>query len=41
MELRGIKKEGFKTFHPFINEDYDLIENMNERCVAVINELKE
>ena len=38
--LAELKKEGFKTFHPFINEDYDLIENMNDRCIAVLNELK-
>ena len=38
--LEELKKEGFKTFHPFINEDYDLIEDTNERCVAIINELQ-
>ena len=30
--LEELKKKDFKTFHPFINEDYDLIENTNERC---------
>ena len=38
--LKELRREGFKTFHPFINEDYDLIEDTNERCVQVIKELQ-
>ena len=38
--LEELRREGFKTFHPYINEDYDLIENTNERCEAIIKELQ-
>jgi hypothetical protein len=30
---------GFKTFQPFINEDYDLIEDQNLRFAAIQQEL--
>lgn len=37
--LEELKKLGFKTFHPFINEDYDKIENNETRFVTVLNEI--
>lgn len=35
-----LKKDGFKTFHPFINESYDNIENDIERDDFIIKEVK-
>lgn len=37
--LMGLKQLGFKTFHPYINEDYDLEEDDNIRMDMVINEM--
>jgi hypothetical protein len=37
--LEELKKLGFKTFYPFINEDYDKIENNEIRFVTVLNEI--
>ena len=37
--LKLLRREGFKTFSPFINEDYDLMENGNERKAAIIKEM--
>ena len=39
--LKFIKKEfGFKTFHPFINEAYDAIEDGNLRMEMIQKEIK-
>ena len=38
--LKYLKDIGFKTFHPFINENYDTIENDNDRFNAIVNEIK-
>lgn len=38
--LQALRDMGFKTFHPFIDESYDLIEDNTERIVAVSNEIK-
>lgn len=38
--LESLKKQGYKTFHPFINESYDLIENDEERLYAVVSEIE-
>lgn len=38
--LQALKEMGFKTFHPFIDESYDLIEDHTERIVAISNEIK-
>lgn len=37
--LYELTKVGFKTFHPFINEDYDKIENNEARFIAVLSEI--
>lgn len=38
--LRVLKKYGYKTFHPYINENYDLIENDEDRLIAIVEEVK-
>lgn len=38
--LNYLKKLGFKTFHPYIDESYDLIENDEDRLLAVVNEVE-
>ena len=38
--LEKLKSLGFKTFSPFINEDYDLIKDQRERFFAVEQEIK-
>lgn len=38
--LRLLRKDGFKTFSPYINEDYDDIEDKNDRVNALITETK-
>jgi len=38
--LEKLKSLGFKTFSPFINEDYDLIEDRRERFFAIEQEIK-
>jgi len=37
--LDELKKLGFKTFHPFIDESYDLIKNNEDRFGAILNEI--
>lgn len=37
--LRVLKDYGYKTFHPFINESYDCIEDDESRMVAIIEEV--
>jgi hypothetical protein len=37
--LNYLKKIGYRTFHPYINETYDDIENDQERLVAIVNEV--
>jgi hypothetical protein len=37
--LYELKKMGFKTFHPFINENYDNIKNNEDRLIAVLSEI--
>lgn len=37
--LTYLKKLGFKTFSPFINEEYDSIEDNEERMMAIIAEV--
>tara|TARA_Y100000034_G_C6902669_1_gene417875 strand:- start:2072 stop:3523 length:1452 start_codon:yes stop_codon:yes gene_type:complete len=38
--LDKLKELGFKTFHPFIDESYDKIEDNGERILAIFNEIK-
>ena len=38
--LAALKSIGYKTFAPYINEDYDKIQNDVERMVAIIEETK-
>jgi hypothetical protein len=35
-----LRRDGFKTFHPHINEEYDNIKNKNIRSLAIIEEVK-
>ena len=37
--LKKLKEYGFKTFHPFIDESYDDIDNTGERFLAIENEI--
>lgn len=38
--LKILREYGYKTFHPYINESYDTIENDEERLLAIIEEVK-
>jgi hypothetical protein len=38
--LKELKRIGYKTFSPFIDESYDSIENNEERLMAVFNEIQ-
>lgn len=38
--LKGLRELGYKTFHPYINESYDEIEDDEERLIAVMNEVE-
>ena len=38
--LQYLRKCGFKTFHPYIDESYDLVENDEARLLAVVNEVE-
>lgn len=38
--LRKLKEFGYKTFHPYINEGYDNIEDPEKRILAVVDEIK-
>lgn len=38
--LVALRDRGFKTFHPYIDETYDTIENDNDRMNAIVNEVK-
>lgn len=38
--LQVLRDSGYKTFHPYIDESYDLIENDEERLNAIIKEVQ-
>jgi hypothetical protein len=38
--LKFLKKSGYKTFDPYINESYDDIENFVDRQKAIVDEVK-
>jgi hypothetical protein len=38
--LKHLKKLGYKTFHPYINESYDDVINLSDRLKMVVLELK-
>jgi hypothetical protein len=38
--LQVLKEYGYKTFHPYINETYDTIENDEDRLLAIVEEVK-
>lgn len=38
--LAALRQIGYKTFHPYINEEYDLIENNVDRMNAIVREVK-
>ena len=35
-----LRKIGYKTFHPYIDETYDTIENDEDRLVAIMDEIE-
>jgi UDPglucose 6-dehydrogenase len=37
--LETLRSHGYKTFHPFINESYDAVENDAERMQLIFNEI--
>lgn len=37
--LKELRREGFQTFHPFIDESYDNIKNRDERIAAIIRQI--
>lgn len=38
--LKALRDVGFKTFDPFIDESYDLIEDDEDRIIAMVNEVE-
>jgi len=38
--LQGLREIGYKTFHPYINEDYDTELDDNKRLLKIIHEVK-
>lgn len=38
--LSVVRQYGYKTFHPYINETYDTIENDEDRLLAIVEEVK-
>ena len=38
--LEFLRKLGYKTFHPFINEEYDTIQNDSDRLLAIVAEVE-
>ncbi len=38
--LARMRDIGYQTFHPYINETYDTIENDEERLIAIVNEIE-
>jgi hypothetical protein len=38
--LKSLREMGYKTFHPYIDETYDTIENNEARLLAITNEVK-
>lgn len=38
--LKSLRDMGYKTFHPYINESYDEIENEQDRLLAVMDEVE-
>lgn len=38
--LKQFREMGYKTFHPYINESYDLIEDPELRLIAVVQEIE-
>ena len=37
--LEVLRQQGYRTFHPFINEEYDTLRNPDERFDAIVNEI--
>ena len=38
--LKKLKELGYRTFHPYINEEYDNIEDSIQRMKAIVKEIK-
>ena len=37
--MAELKRLGFKTYHPFIDESYDQIDNLHQRIIAIKKEI--
>jgi hypothetical protein len=35
-----LRELGYKTFHPFINESYDTIDDHGDRMISIVNEIE-
>lgn len=38
--LKALRERGYRTFHPYINESYDLIENDEKRLLTIVDEIE-
>ncbi len=38
--LKYLRELGYKTFHPFINESYDTIDDHGDRMISIVNEIE-
>lgn len=38
--LRALRQRGYKTFYPYINESYDMVDNDIERLIAAVDEIE-
>lgn len=38
--VAALRECGFQSFHPYIDETYDTIENDHDRMIAIVNEIK-
>jgi len=38
--LKNLRSFGYKTFHPYIDETYDTIDNDEDRVEAICNEIE-
>jgi hypothetical protein len=37
--MAELRRLGFKTYHPFIDESYDQIDNLHQRIIAIKKEI--
>ena len=38
--LQYLKKLGYRSYHPYINEGYDKIEDHGDRAIAIVDEIE-